>query len=76
MPVTEPYIDAHSHIWTPDVAHYPLAEGFRVRDMTVPAPRGTQVAICVAEWGEVGYFADAKPDRGGGAPPTPPPRID
>jgi hypothetical protein len=21
----EPYIDAHSQIWTPDVAHYPLA---------------------------------------------------
>jgi predicted TIM-barrel fold metal-dependent hydrolase len=29
----EPYIDAHSHIWTPDVAHYPLAEGFKVEDM-------------------------------------------
>jgi predicted TIM-barrel fold metal-dependent hydrolase len=29
----EPYIDAHSHIWTPDVAHYPLAEGFTVADM-------------------------------------------
>src|SRR5437660_11062063 len=29
----EPYIDAHSHIWTPDVGHYPLAEGFRVEDM-------------------------------------------
>jgi predicted TIM-barrel fold metal-dependent hydrolase len=26
----EPYIDAHSHIWTPDVAHYPLAAGFAV----------------------------------------------
>ena len=25
----EPYIDAHSHIWTPDVAHYPLAPGSR-----------------------------------------------
>ncbi len=32
MPL-EPYIDAHSHIWTPDVAHYPLAEGFAVTDM-------------------------------------------
>lgn len=31
--VVEPYIDAHSHIWTPDVAHYPLAEGFTVADM-------------------------------------------
>jgi len=29
----EPYIDAHSHIWTPDVAHYPLATGFKVEDM-------------------------------------------
>jgi predicted TIM-barrel fold metal-dependent hydrolase len=29
----EPYIDAHSHIWTPDVHHYPLAEGFAVADM-------------------------------------------
>jgi predicted TIM-barrel fold metal-dependent hydrolase len=31
--VPEPYIDAHSHIWTPDVAHYPLARGFAVADM-------------------------------------------
>jgi predicted TIM-barrel fold metal-dependent hydrolase len=29
----EPYIDAHSHIWTPDVGHYPLAPGFAVDDM-------------------------------------------
>lgn len=29
----EPDIDAHSHIWTPDTAHYPLAEGFQVGDM-------------------------------------------
>ncbi|MFO0893206.1 MAG: amidohydrolase family protein [Isosphaeraceae bacterium] len=29
----EPYIDAHSHVWTPDTAHYPLAEGFTVADM-------------------------------------------
>jgi predicted TIM-barrel fold metal-dependent hydrolase len=29
----EPYIDAHSHIWTPDVAHYPLADGFTVDNM-------------------------------------------
>jgi predicted TIM-barrel fold metal-dependent hydrolase len=33
MPVTEPYIDAHCHIWTPDVAHYPLGPGFTVEDM-------------------------------------------
>jgi predicted TIM-barrel fold metal-dependent hydrolase len=29
----EPYIDAHSHVWTPDLAHYPLAAGFRPEDM-------------------------------------------
>lgn len=33
----EPYIDAHSHIWTPDVAHYPLARGFKVADMQPPS---------------------------------------
>ncbi len=33
MPALEPYIDAHSHIWTPDVAHYPLAKRFTVADM-------------------------------------------
>jgi hypothetical protein len=33
MPPTEPYIDAHCHIWTPDVAHYPLGPGFTVEDM-------------------------------------------
>ena len=33
MAALEPYIDAHSHIWTPDVAHYPLATGFTVADM-------------------------------------------
>jgi predicted TIM-barrel fold metal-dependent hydrolase len=33
----EPYIDAHSHIWTPDVAHYPLAPGFAVADMRPPS---------------------------------------
>ena len=33
MPAPEPYIDGHSHIWTPDVAHYPLAPGFTVADM-------------------------------------------
>ena len=27
------YIDAHSHIWTPDTAHYPLAPGFRRANM-------------------------------------------
>jgi predicted TIM-barrel fold metal-dependent hydrolase len=33
----EPYIDAHSHVWTPDVARYPLAEGFAVADMKPPS---------------------------------------
>ena len=33
MAAPEPYIDGHSHIWTPDVAHYPLAPGFTVSDM-------------------------------------------
>jgi predicted TIM-barrel fold metal-dependent hydrolase len=33
MATLEPYIDAHSHVWTPDVAHYPLAKGFTVADM-------------------------------------------
>jgi predicted TIM-barrel fold metal-dependent hydrolase len=27
------YIDAHVHVWTPDVAHYPLAAGFKKDDM-------------------------------------------
>jgi predicted TIM-barrel fold metal-dependent hydrolase len=30
-------IDAHSHIWTPDVAHYPLAPGFAVAAMKPPS---------------------------------------
>jgi predicted TIM-barrel fold metal-dependent hydrolase len=29
----EPYIDGHSHVWTPDVGHYPLAQGFTALDM-------------------------------------------
>jgi predicted TIM-barrel fold metal-dependent hydrolase len=32
-----PYIDAHSYVWTPDVAHYPLAKGFTVADMKPPS---------------------------------------
>jgi predicted TIM-barrel fold metal-dependent hydrolase len=32
-PTPGPFIDAHSHIWTPDVGHYPLAPGFHVEDM-------------------------------------------
>ena len=33
MPTLEPYIDAHCHVWTPDVDHYPLGRGFTVKDM-------------------------------------------
>jgi predicted TIM-barrel fold metal-dependent hydrolase len=33
MPPLEPYIDAHCHVWTPDVAHYPLGKGWKVEDM-------------------------------------------
>jgi predicted TIM-barrel fold metal-dependent hydrolase len=43
----EPYIDAHSHIWTPDVAHYPLGQGFRVTDMKPPSFTAEELlAIC------------------------------
>lgn len=27
------YIDAHVHVWTPDLSHYPLAKGFTKKDM-------------------------------------------
>ena len=27
------FIDAHAHIWTPDLAHYPLGPGWRQKDM-------------------------------------------
>jgi predicted TIM-barrel fold metal-dependent hydrolase len=27
------YIDAHVHVWTPDIDHYPLAPGFKKADM-------------------------------------------
>lgn len=30
---SEPYIDAHSHVWTPDLAKYPLAASFKKSDM-------------------------------------------
>lgn len=29
----ERYIDGHSHVWTPDVHHYPIASSFQVSDM-------------------------------------------
>ena len=31
------YIDAHVHVWTPDVARYPLARGYAVSDMRPPS---------------------------------------
>ncbi len=31
------FIDAHSHIWTPDTERYPLAAGFRRADMNPPS---------------------------------------
>jgi predicted TIM-barrel fold metal-dependent hydrolase len=43
----EPFIDAHSHIWTPDVAHYPLSTGFTVVDMKPPSFTAEELlAIC------------------------------
>src|SRR6185437_3395810 len=39
--------DGHSHIWTPDVAHYPLAEGFRVENMKPPSFTAEELlALC------------------------------
>jgi predicted TIM-barrel fold metal-dependent hydrolase len=32
-PDGEPYVDAHAHIWTQDLARYPLAEGWPVAEM-------------------------------------------
>ena len=31
------YIDAHSHVWTPDTAHYPLGKGWKKEDMKPPS---------------------------------------
>jgi len=30
------FIDAHSHVWTDDTAHYPLAKGYTKKDMQPP----------------------------------------
>src|SRR5262249_9676579 len=30
------YIDAHVHVWTPDIQHYPLAAGYKKEDMKPP----------------------------------------
>jgi predicted TIM-barrel fold metal-dependent hydrolase len=46
MPL-EPYIDAHSHVWTPVVDHYPLARGFTVADMRPPSFTAEELlAVC------------------------------
>ncbi len=43
----EPYIDAHSHIWTPDVQRYPLAPGFKPGDMHPPSFTAEELlALC------------------------------
>lgn len=31
------FIDAHVHVWTPDTARYPLAEGYKKEDMKPPS---------------------------------------
>jgi len=31
------YIDAHSHVWTPDIKKYPLAPGRKVSEMQPPS---------------------------------------
>lgn len=36
-PTPGKYIDAHVHVWTPDVKAYPLAEGFTVDQMKPPS---------------------------------------
>ena len=47
MLLLEPYIDAHCHVWTPDVAHYPLATGFKVEDMKPPSFTAEELlALC------------------------------
>lgn len=46
MPL-EPYIDGHSHIWTPDLGHYPLAAGFQKSDMQPPSFTAEELlALC------------------------------
>jgi predicted TIM-barrel fold metal-dependent hydrolase len=43
----EPYVDAHCHVWTPDVAHYPLGQGFTVNDMRPPSFTAEELlALC------------------------------
>jgi predicted TIM-barrel fold metal-dependent hydrolase len=43
----ERHIDAHSHVWTPVVDHYPLASGFAVADMNPKSFTAEELlAIC------------------------------
>lgn len=42
------YIDAHSHVWTPDTGHYPLAAGFLRANME-PASFTAQELLAQAE---------------------------
>ncbi|GIW86796.1 MAG: amidohydrolase [Isosphaeraceae bacterium] len=43
----EPYIDAHCHVWTPDVGRYPLARSFTVDQMQPPSFTAEELlAIC------------------------------
>jgi predicted TIM-barrel fold metal-dependent hydrolase len=36
-PATLPWIDAHSHIWTRDIQHFPLAKGATLSDLSPPS---------------------------------------
>ena len=35
--LSQSLVDAHVHVWTPDVARYPLAKGFTPKDMAPPS---------------------------------------
>ena len=34
---SSPWIDAHSHIWSPDTEHYPLVGGLTAKDLDPPS---------------------------------------
>lgn len=55
---------------------YPHNELFRSSIRPAFKRCGTNADKGVAEWDEVGYNSRVQPDRGGGVPPTPPPRFD
>ena len=53
-PATEhPWIDAHSHIWTRDIAKYPLAKGVQLEDLQ-PASFTTEELLALAGQNGVG----------------------